>query len=160
MALEHHRDAGLEELGRVAPMEDGDVDALALDVEGDVAGRLVDGAPDDDAFDPKPPVAEALALGHRLVGRAEVQRRVAEATHDEEPESSQDHDARHDQAAAARSPLLRGGYGHRWLRPSGCGGSSRASALLRATTQAAYPARTPKVTPYPPTRYPTWVMGS
>src|SRR5947209_1353618 len=72
-AFEHHGDAGLEQLGRVAVVDDGHLDVLAGDAEADVVAPGVDAAAHDRALDPEPPVAQRVPLGHGLVGGAEVE---------------------------------------------------------------------------------------
>src|SRR5207302_5350176 len=98
--FEHDGDPGLEQLGRIALVAHGDDDALALDVERHAAGGLLHGAADDVALDAEAAVAELLALGHGLVGGAEVEGGVAQATHEKEPESRQHHQADDDGPAS------------------------------------------------------------
>src|SRR5207248_7133201 len=122
-------------------------DALALDVERHPVGGLLNGAGDHAPFDAEAAVAQLLALGHGLVGRAEVQRGVVEAAHDEEAEGCEHDEADDDQAAptlGATSDLPLG-YDHRGSRSSE--GSSLAIARLLATIHAAYAASTAKVAP-------------
>jgi hypothetical protein len=82
VALEHHGNAGLEQLGRAAHMLDVDRDAVERHRELDGAVGL-DGLAHHGALQAQALGAEALALGHRLVGVAEVQRRVGQALDDQ-----------------------------------------------------------------------------
>src|SRR5207248_2149838 len=91
-ALEDDRDPGLEQLGRVTRVADGHGDAVVLDGKGDVVRLLLHRAGHDRALDPETAIAEVGALGHRLVGGAEVKRGVAEAAHNEKSERGDDHD--------------------------------------------------------------------
>src|SRR5262249_4188965 len=85
VALEHNRDAGAEQLGRIAIVYDAYAHALLGDSE---ARGVVHGAGlvDDRALDAEPARAQGLLLGDRFVGGLEVERRRAEALHREEPE--------------------------------------------------------------------------
>src|SRR5205814_310896 len=139
-------DASLEQLGRVAGMEDGHHHALALDVEGHLVGRPLHGAGHHVALDAEAAVGELLLLGHGLVGRPEVQGGVSEPAQDKEPEGSEHDDAGDDQTAptlgATGCALL--AYGHRGSRSSG--GNSRASARFLPRIHAAYDASAANVT--------------
>jgi hypothetical protein len=128
--LQHDRDAGLEELGGVTPVQDGHGDAVGLDLEGHVVADGLDAARHHRPLDAEPALAERLPLGHRLVGRAEVEGGVPQPLHHQEGEGGQ-----HDGARDPQPPGVAGGDGHglrrlpdrtwRWAR------------RLRETTQKA-----------------------
>src|SRR5947208_1052891 len=126
-SLEHDGDALLEQLGRVAAVTDVDSGAVLLDGEDHVVARVLHRPPYHRALDAEALGAQRRVLVDRLVGRSEVQRRVAETAEHEEAERAEHDDGHGPEPSSRARPHGRRGRDRRAYRGAHPRGARRAA---------------------------------